>query len=126
MQGYEVKIKIASMELSAKQRIMFKDTTDAEKLDALTTGGKSVTIKPIGYVVLDVHNEKAEKEKDYEQYLIISADGTKYTTGSEAFFSTFKGIFDEMENEAEDWELKIYQQASKNYTGKSFITCSII
>lgn len=124
MTGYEVKILESSMELSAKQRIAMKDTSNAIKLDEATETD-SVVIRPTGWVTLGIHNEKSEN-KDYEVYLIVDDNNNKYITGSESFFTSFMDIYNEMENEDEEWLLNIYKLDSKNYKGKKFITCSII
>lgn len=124
MEGYKVTIRYASLDnLSARERIMLKDTSDCVSLDSVTTDGE-VTIKPEFYAVLDVHNEYAKDDKDYTQYVIVDADGTKYITGSDSFYSAFIDIADEMGDEA--FEIKVYRKPSKNYSGKDFITCSII
>lgn len=124
MTGYEVKILDSSMELSPKQRIAMKDTSNAIKLDEATETD-SVVIKPTGWVILGIHNEKSEN-KDYEVYLIVDDSNNKYITGSESFFTSFIDIYNEMEGEEEEWLLNIYKLDSKNYKGKKFITCSII
>ena len=124
MTGYEVKILESSMELSAKQRIAMKDTSNAIKLDEAAETD-SVVIRPTGWVTLGIHNEKSEN-KDYTLYLIIDDNNNKYITGSESFFTSFMDIYNEMKNEEEDWLLNIYKLDSKNYKGKKFITCSII
>lgn len=124
MQGYEVKIIDCSKVLSAKEKIKMKDTTDAIRLDEATTK-EAIIIKPKNYVVLEIHNEQSEN-KDYEVYMIVDGDDNKYVTGSQAFFSSFKNIWDEMVGEDEEWELKVYRLPSKNYAGREFITCSII
>ena len=125
MNGYSVSIAETSMELSAKERIRVKDTSDAIKLDEATQNGE-VVIEPSAYVILNIHNEKSDN-KDYENYLILDYDGTKYVTGSESFWSSFKNIWDEMAQYNEEaWQVKAYRLPSKNYKGKDFITCSII
>lgn len=124
MTGYSVEIKEASMELTAKDRIKLKDTSNAIKLDLATEDG-SITITPKAFAVLSIHNEKSDNV-DYENYLIIDDNDNKYVTGSEAFWSTFMGIWNEMSNESEAWELEIYKLDSKNYKGKKFLTCSIV
>lgn len=124
MQGYEAKIVDSSRELTAKEKIQMKDTTDAIRLDEATTS-EALIIKPVDYAVVSIHNEQSES-KDYEVYVLIDKDGQRYVTGSEAFFSSFKNIWDEMSGEEEEWELKIYRMPSKNYAGREFITCSIL
>lgn len=124
MTGYEVKIVETSKELSAKERIQLKDTTDAIKLDKATKAD-SVEIDVDYYAELSIHNEKAE-DKDYANYVIVDKSGERYVTGSQSFWSSFMNIFNEMANETEPWTLKVYRMPSKNREGKDFITCSII
>ena len=123
MIGYEVTIKEASMELTAKERIRLKDTSNAIKLDTATDEAP-LTISPKAFAILSIHNEKSDNV-DYLNYIIVDKDGNKYVTGSESFWSSFKSIWDEMESEAEEWELEIYKLDSKNYKGKKFLTCSL-
>lgn len=122
--AFEVNILESSKELTARERIRLKDTTDAVKLDEATQKNP-VIIKPVAYAILGVHNDMAD-DKDYEQYIIEDADGTKYVTGSESFWNSFKNIYDEMKDEDEDWSVKAYRVPSKNYTGRDFISCSLM
>lgn len=124
MTGYEVKIVETSKELSAKERIQLKDTTDAIKLDKATQVD-SVEIDVDYYAELSIHNDKAD-DKDYANYVIVDKSGTRYVTGSPSFWSAFRNIFDEMATESDPWKLKVYRMPSKNREGKDFITCSII
>lgn len=123
MNGYSVQIKEVSKELSAKERIALKDTTNAVKLDVATQEG-SVSINPEMWAVLAIHNEKSANS-DYDNYIVVDKDGTKYVTGSASFWSSFMDIFNEMQGEAEEWGVRVYRSPSKNYQGKDFITCSI-
>lgn len=130
MTGYEVTITEVSRELTAKERVALKDTSNAVSLDIAVDsaeGGK-VILKPVDYAVLSIHNENAKEgeNKDYINYVIIDDKGVKYVTGSDAFYSSFKNIYDEMKGEDEEWALECYKKPSKNFTGKGFITCSII
>lgn len=124
---FNVTIAETSMtELSAKDKIMLKDTSDAIALDkALADDDSSLMITPIEYAILNVHNEKAKGDKDYTQLLILDANGEKYTTGSNSFMNSFMDIYNEMADSDEEYSIKVYRRASKNYAGKSFITCSI-
>lgn len=126
MTGYAVKIEEASKELTKKEKVMLKDTSDAVKLDE-AVNGEAIIINPDYYAVLKVHNEKSDN-KEYFVYVVVDKDGTKYITGSESFWSSFFNIWDEMTEDGgtEPWELKCYKLDSKNYKGKQFLTCSII
>lgn len=133
MEGYSVRIVNASKRLTQKERVAIKDTSECFKLDEACEGN-AVIINPDYYVVLDIHNEKSDN-KDYNNYIIVDKDGTKYVTGSDSFFTSFKSIMDEMADaeadmeegeELEEWSIKVYKMDSKNYKGKQFITCSIV
>lgn len=124
MEGYAVTIKETSKQLSPKQRIAIKDTTNAIKLDEATANAENVLIYPEMWAVLAIHNEKSD-DIDYENYVLVDKDGTKYVTGSKSFWTSFMDIYREMENEDEEWGIKVYRMESKNYKGKQFITCSI-
>lgn len=126
MTGYSVKIENASKELTKKERVMLKDTSDALKLDEIING-EPIIIDPDYWVMLMVHNEKSDNV-DYPVYLIVDKDGTKYVTGSESFWTTFSDIWNEMTEDGidEEWQLKCYKLDSKNYKGKQFLTCSVI
>lgn len=122
---YTVKITESSKELSAKERIKMKDTSNAVKLDAVLNGEEPLCITPVAYAILSIHNDKAD-DKDYQQYLVMDESGAKFVTGSKSFWNSFLEIWSEMEGETEEWMLEIYKKDSKNYSGKKFITCSIV
>ena len=121
---YSVTVRETSKELTAKERIQIKDTTDAIRLDE-STKESAVIIDPDFYAILDIHNEKSD-DKDYTTYVIVDKDGQRYTTGSPSFWSAFMNIYEEMEEETEPWSIKAYRMPSKNRAGKDFITCSLI
>lgn len=124
MEGYSVNIREVSRPISAKERVMLKDTTNAISLDEATQGAKFV-FEPDYYAILDVHNEKSE-DKDYTKYIIVDKGGAKLVTGSESFFTSFKSIMDEMDGCDEEFSIEAYRMPSKNYKGKEFITCSVV
>ena len=130
MEGYKATITYATRELTAKERIKYKDTSDCVSLDEVTQSGELVFIPDL-LVVLDVHNEKSDNT-DYTKYIIVDKGGNKYVTGSESFYSAYRNIMDEIsdaiaDGEAvDDFEIMVYRKESKNYKGKSFITCSIV
>lgn len=124
MTGYSVKISYSFKELSARERVAVKDTTNAVSLDEATKTGP-LTIDFGYYVELAVHNEKSE-DKDYKKYVVVDKAGTKYVTGSNSFITALSGIIDEMADSGEEYQIEIYRMPSKNYKGKEFLTCSIV
>lgn len=123
---FNVKIAECSKELSTKERIAIKDTGDALKLDQLTADGGEVVISVDYFAKLAVHNEKSEN-KDYEVCVIVDKDGQKYCTGSPSFIRALDNIYDEVTDadDMDDFSIKVYRRESKNYKGKTFISCSI-
>lgn len=125
MEGYTVTIKETSKELTARERLMMKDRSNATPLDSAVTVETPLVITPDSYAVLSIHNESSDNP-DYEKYMIVDKDGNKYITGSVNFWNSFKSIWDEMTKENEEFQIEVYKLESKNYKGKQFLTCSII
>ena len=119
-----VQVKEVSKELTHKERVQITDLTDCVKLDKATQEG-AVLIDIDFYAVLEIHNEKSD-DKDYENYVIVDKNGTRYSTGSKSFFNNLVDICEEMEDSEEEWQIKAYRKPSKNREGKDFITCSIV
>jgi hypothetical protein len=123
---YNVQIAEASKELTVKERIQLKDTSGALGLNE-ATDTEAVIIDVDFYATLDVHNEKAQGDKDYKQYILVDKSGQRYATSSTSFWNTFIGIADEVSDAGlEEFAVKVYKKPSKNYKGKSFITCSLV
>ena len=122
---YSVTVKEVSKDLTHKERVQITDLTDCVKLDKATQEGP-VLIDLDYYAVLDIHNEKAD-DKDYQNYVVVDKNGTRYSTGSKSFFNNLVDICDEMaDSDDEEWQIKAYRKPSKNREGKDFITCSIV
>lgn len=118
---YKVSITETSAELTAREKLMMEDTTNAVRLNDIEG---ELTITPKAYAIL--HGEDDEGENDpYDKIIITDADGKKYTTGSKAFRDNFLKIWNVMAEENEDYQIKIYKVKSRNRDG-SFLTCSII
>lgn len=124
MTGYNVEVVETSKQLTGKQKIQLKDTTDCVRLDKATQEGE-VLIDVDFWAELHIHNEKSD-DKDYKNFVVVDKNGTRYVTGSESFWSSFLNIFDDMKAVGEEWKLKVYRMPSKNRQGKDFITCSVI
>ena len=120
---FSAKIREASVELDKRMQLKLTNTGSAVKLDKAVTEDNSIVIEPTGWAIVDVHNEKARDDKDYQQYIIMTKD-ENYITGSDSFWNSFINIFETMDGDP--FELKIYKMPSKNYEGKTFLTCDIV
>ena len=122
---YSVKIVDATKELTPKQRVAIKDLSDAVSLADIKEG--EFVIINVDYTAeLNIHNEKSEN-KEYNVFVIVDKNGKKYYTSSESLMSAFSNIADEMADyPEEEYEIKVFTKPSKNYKGKSFLTCTII
>lgn len=120
----KVTIVESSKELTKKESVMMKDTSDCVKLDEACEDG-AIFVKPTAYVILEIESDTAD-DAIYRNIIIIDTDGTKYVTGSESFMNSATDLISDMQDCEEEWSLKIYKLESKNYKGKKFITCSVI
>lgn len=127
MEGFVAKIRESSKELSAKERVAIKDTSNAISIDEVTAAEGKMVINYAYHVIIDIHNERSDN-KDYVKCVVVDKDGNKYVTGSESFRNALVEIVAEMveAGEGDDITIECYRKESKNYKGKSFITCSII
>jgi hypothetical protein len=127
MTNYTTSITESSKDLSVREKIKLKDLTSAIAIDKVVEPEKPLVIAPDFYAYLSIHNEKLpENEQDYKTMVIVDKSGTKYYTGSDSAISSFVDIFDEMIDTAEPFEIEFYKKESKNYSGKHFITCSLV
>lgn len=127
MDSFSTSIQFASFEMSARDRIKFKDITDAVKIDEYTANNGSFTAEIAGYVILNIHNPKSKNNPDYHNYVYIGTDGKKYVSGSESLWNAFSEIKDELaaDNDTDPITLTFYRVPSKNYAGKDFLSCSL-
>ena len=124
---YRVEIAETSRELTAKERVAAKFTSDCIRLDAATLESvDDVKINPDYWVVLNVHNEKAKYDKDYEQFIVADKDGTRYLTGSKSFIQSFREIMEEMSGTEEPFQIVVNRVDSPNRPGKQFLMASIV
>mgnify|MGYP000319215703 FL=1 len=127
MTNYSVKVVESSKELTKKETVMFKDLSDAVNLsEFIDEHDGAVMVDVESWVELAIHNENAKdgQNKDYTNFVVVDKNGTRYYTGSESFWSSFKDIWCEMSDSTEEWSLKVYKKQSKGK--KDFITCSVM
>lgn len=122
---YSATVIRASKELTKKEQLQIRDTAGALSLDKESQAG-SLDIMPDLYALVGVHNDKAKDDKDYQQLVIVDKDGYKWYTGSRSFIDSFLEIAGEMDGESEAWGVRVIRRDSKNYSGKTFLTCTVI
>ena len=124
---YNTKVVTTSREITAQEKFLIKDFNDAIGLDSVVTDSEGIILDIDIIAEVQVHNEHAKDDKDYNTIVIITTDGTKYTTSSNSVRDAISDIMDECKDEGvEDYKLKIFKKPSKNYAGKSFMTASIV
>lgn len=125
MADFVSRVTYVSKDIDAKTKIRLKDTTNALKIDEAVNDG-TLRISVDYYVILSIHNEKADP-KDYEQILIVDTDGQKFVTGSPSFRRSLSDIIDDLTDAGiTEYELDCYKRPSKNYSGKYYLTCSLV
>lgn len=125
MADFTSKVSYVSKNIDAKDRIKLKDTTNAMKIDEMVNDG-TLRISVDYYAVISIHNEKADP-KDYEQILIVDRDGQKFVTGSPSFRRSLSDIIADLDEAGiTEYELDCYKRPSKNYSGKYYLTCSLV
>ncbi len=125
MDEYSAKIAYSSRELTPRERVALKDIKNAIGLDQATKDGGEVTIKYGMYAMVEVHNPQSDKP-DYIRCVIMDKEGNKYYTGSKSFITAFLSIEEEMRETGEEFTIVAYRLPSAKYSGKEFITCSLV
>lgn len=127
---YSTKIVSSSRELTVKEKITLKDFNDCTGLDTVVTNEQSFIIDPDVIVEVQVHNERAKDDKDYTTIVILDKDGTKYSTSSNSLRDSISDIMDELadleETDRADLKIKVFKKPSKNYSGKYFLTATVV
>ena len=126
--SYSVAVLEKAGELTAKDIIRAKDVSNTISLDNVVSDkGEPKNIGRIkAFIKLQVHNDKSNSDKDYEKLVVINENGEMYSTGSESFENSFRNLWAEVENFDDFWELVVFKKPSKNYSGKGFLTCTIL
>ena len=127
---YSTKITSASRELTVKEKITLKDFNDCTGLDTVVSNENGFIIDPDVIVEVEVHNERAKDDKDYTTIVILDKDGTKYSTSSNSLRDSISDILDELadlsDEDKKDLKIKVFKKPSKNYSGKYFLTSTVV
>ena len=119
---FKVSIKESSRDFTARERIAFKDTSNAIQLDTvLSDETVTLDIVPVDYIRLEVESD----DERYDKIIVITDKGEKYITGSQSFQTAFLSIWEEMKTDSDPYTITVYKRKSRNYAGKAFITCSL-
>lgn len=127
-EGYSANVEWSSRPLNKIEKLMFSQSPDAIPLDK-ATADRPVYID-VDYVVLvNVHNERNNGDKDYSNTYVMAKDGNLYKTSSESFTTNITDIADmlaEELNAGEDFPvIKAFSKPSKTRSGQHFITCTV-
>ena len=114
----------ASRDFTKREILKLADFTNATKIDELLAGG-DFTLNIDYWAVLHVENENSDS-KEYNKCVIVNKEGEKFTTGSATFISTLQDIWEACKDDGEDVVIDVYRAESRNYSGKYFITCSLV
>jgi hypothetical protein len=133
MNGYKAVVKESVKGLTAREKIAIKALNDVTELNDLVTPEQAIMINIDNVVTVQVHNEKSDNQ-DYNKYVYIDKDGTKYVSGSEPLYTTVKDILSDIEDaiadgemdETEDITIKVMKKESANYKGQMFLTAELI
>lgn len=124
---YTAKVTYSNKELTAREKIAYKDFEGCTKLNDIVKQGESLTLDIANVIRVDVHNEHSKQNTDYSVYVVVTADGNKYRTGSASFFESYCDIIDELNEAGEDTttvKFNIFKVASNNFDG-DFIKASL-
>nr|DAI93586.1 MAG TPA: ssDNA binding protein [Caudoviricetes sp.] len=133
MNGYKAVVKESVKGLTAREKIAIKALNDVTELNDLVTPEQAIMINIDNVVTVQVHNEKSDNQ-DYNKYVYIDKDGTKYVSGSEPLYTTVKDILSDIEDAIADGEMdetgditiKVMKKESANYKGQMFLTAELI
>lgn len=125
---YNVGISFSTRELTKLEKLMFQQSPDSISLDKVTREG-AVVIDVDYAVVLEIHNERNNGDKDYTTTYIVDKNGVIYKTGSESFTNNLIDIADALQDELSAGEsfpaVKVFQKPSKTRSDTKFITCTV-
>lgn len=122
---YKAEIISSEVELTKKEKIMYKQFDEAVSLDKVVTVEDGILINIVNIIEVNVHNDSIKaSDKEYTKYLYITDDGTRYSSGSKPLYESIKDIWDEMEEEM--IEVKIIKKASSNYPDRCFMTAVLV
>ena len=126
---YNATISWSTKELNLSEILFIKGGPDAVTVDKALEDADSLIVDVDFICVTNLHNERANGDKDYKVIYIIDKNGMTYRSSSESLLNSIEDIEDILsDNEAliSDYPIKIYGMPSKKYTGKFFYKASVL
>lgn len=129
--NYKAEVTYSTRELTAREKIKFKDTTSAIALDDVVTVDKPIELTIDTVVKITVENGAIKgddgKDKEYDVLVFTTDTGDVYKTSSPSFETSIIDIFDELQelNDTDPVTVRIFKKPSKNFNGE-FISCSLV
>lgn len=126
---YKATIKESSKQLSARERIKYRDEANVISIDELMNMEEEVIITPDFYLVVQIETDEVKNHDgvlDYEKIVVVDKSGKAYSSGSQSLRESFVDIFEEMSGEDEEYQVQFIAIESKNYKDKSFYKTVII
>lgn len=128
MSDYSAKVIFSMRPVDKKKAFSICHGTNPLKVKELVTESEKLVVEGVlnAYVV-DVHNEKAKDDKDYNEYIFETQDQL-YKSSSESLWRSFQDIYETFEEEiaaGEVLSIVISKVRSKNNEG-CFFTCTLI
>ena len=129
--NYKAEVTYSTRELTAREKIKFKDTTSAIALDDVVTVDKPIELTIDTVVKISVENGAIKgddgKDKEYDVLVFTTDNGDVYKNSSPSFETSIIDIFDELQelNDTDPVTVRIFKKPSKNFNGE-FITCSLV
>lgn len=118
-EDYKATVIFSYKEISAREKLAYKDFESAEKLNSLVSADTKFPIKVTNVLEVAVHNEHSKQNKEYAVYLFVTPD-TVYRSGSETLFnSVCDGLMDldEIGENTDEVDFVVYRVKSNNYDG---------
>lgn len=129
--NYKAEVTYSTRELTAREKIKFKDTTSAIALDDVVTVDKPIELTIDTVVKISVENGAIKgddgKDKEYDVLVFTTDTGDVYKTSSPSFETSIIDIFNELQelNDTDPVTVRIFKKPSKNFNGE-FISCSLV
>lgn len=122
---YKAEILESEVELTKKERIMYKQFDECQSLDKVVSVDEGLILNIVNIIKVRIHNDSIKaSDKEYEKILYVTDAGERYTSGSKSLYESIKDIWDEMEEEM--ITVKVIKKASSNYPDRCFMTAVLL